>query len=107
MRCFRSYRWWFRFYGFEFGIMRVVTIYAKEIGPFPSLEIANSFPMNSCLPVVVNIPMALPAKPVGFGKIDVFAIGKLQLVTVTGIMAIEAPPFLLRMAQFDGGMLVL
>jgi hypothetical protein len=51
--------------------------------------------------------MALPAKSVGFGKIDVFPIGKPQLVAVTGVMAIKAPPFLLRMAQFDGGMLVL
>jgi len=107
MRRFRSDGWRFWFDGFEFGIMGVVTIDAKEIGPFPPLEKADSFPVNPGLPVAVDIPMALPAKPVGFGEIHGLAVGKLQFVAIAGAVTIETPSFLFRMPQFDGGMFVL
>jgi hypothetical protein len=86
--------------------MGIMTMYAEEIGPLSSFEKADPFSMNPRLPIAINIAMALTAQPVRFGKIDGFPIGKLQLVTVAGIMTIKAPSLLFRVMQDDGGVFV-
>ncbi len=60
----RFYRRRFRFKGFKFGVVRVMAMNAKKVGPFPSLERADPFPVNTGLPVAIDIPMTLAAKPV-------------------------------------------
>jgi hypothetical protein len=87
--------------------MGIMAIDAQEIGPFPALKVADSLAVNTGLPVLVNIAMALAAKPVGFGKINRFTIRQLQFIAVGGVMAIKAPPILFRVVQFDGRMLIL
>lgn len=102
----RPYRRWFGFYGFKFRIVGIVTTYTEEVGPFPALKIADSFSMNTGLPVAVDVSVALTAEPIRFGEIDGFPSDQLQLVAVASIVAIKAPPFLLGVMQFDGRMLV-
>jgi hypothetical protein len=97
----------FRFQGFEFGVMGIVTIHAEEIDPFPPLEIADPFAVDTDFPVTIDIAVALPAKQVGLRKLDSVPIGKLQLIPVSGIVTIQTPSIVFGVAQFDVGMLVL
>jgi hypothetical protein len=57
--------------------MGIVTIYAKEIDPFPSLEIADPFTVDTNFPVAIDITVALSAKQVGLRKLDRVPIGQL------------------------------
>jgi hypothetical protein len=104
---FRSGWWWFRFQGFEFGVMGIVTIYAKEIDPFPALEIADPFAVDTNFPVTIDIAVALSAKQVRLRKRDRVPIGKLQFISVCGIVTIQTPSLVFSMVQFDVGMFVL
>jgi hypothetical protein len=106
MRPFRLGWWWFRFQGFEFGVMGVVTIYAKEIEPFPSLEIADPFSVDADFPVTIDIAVALSAKQVRLRKRNRVPIDKLQFIPVGRIVTIQTPAIVFRMAQFDVGMFV-
>lgn len=84
-----------------------MAIDAQKIGPFPAFKVANPFAVDPGLPVFINVAMTLTAKPVRLGKSDCLTIRQLQLIAVRGVMAIEAPAFLFRVVQFDGGMLIL
>jgi hypothetical protein len=104
---FRSGWWWFRFQGLEFGVMGIVTIYTKEIDPFPSLEIADPLAVDTDFPVTIDIAVALSAKQVRLRKLDRVPIGKLQFIPVCGIVTIQTPSIVFSMVQFDVGMFVL
>ena len=104
---FRSDWWWFRFQGFEFRVMGIMTIYAKEIDPFPSLKIADPFAMDTEFPVAIDTAVALSAKQVRLRKLDRVPIGQLQFIPVGRIVTIKTPAIVFRMVQFDVGMLVL
>ena len=84
-----------------------MAIYAEKVRSLPFLEIADPFAVNAGLPVSINIAVALTAKPVRFGKIDGFTIGKFQFIPIIAAVTIKAPSFLFRMVQFDGCMLIL
>ena len=86
--------------------MGIMAIYTEEVSSLPSFEVTDPFAVNAGLPVSINIAVALTAKTVRFGKIDGFTIGKFQFIPIVAAVTIEAPSFLLRMVQFDGGMLV-
>ena len=86
--------------------MWIVTIYAKEIDPFPSLEIADPFAVDANFPVTIDIAVALSAKQIGLRKFDRVPIGKLQFIPVGRIVAIKTPAIVFSMVQFDVGMLV-
>jgi hypothetical protein len=98
---------WFRFQRLEFWVMGIVTIYAKEIDPFPSLEIADPFAVDTDFPVPIDIAVALSAKQVRLRKLYRVPIGKLQSIPVFRIVTIETPAIVFGMVQFDVGMLVL
>ena len=87
--------------------MWIVTINAKEIDPFPSLEIADPFAVDADFPVAIDTAVALSAKQVGLRKLDRVPIGKLQFIPVGRIVAIKTPAIVFSMVQFDVGMLVL
>jgi hypothetical protein len=87
--------------------MGIVTIYAKEIDPFPSFEIADPFAVDTDFPVTIDISVALPAKQVRLRKRDRVPIGKLQFIPVCRIMTIQTPSLVFCMVQFDVGMFVL
>jgi hypothetical protein len=87
--------------------MGIVTIYAKEIDPFPALEIADPFPVDTNFPVTIDIAVALSAKQVRLRKRDRVPIGKLQFIPVCGIVTIQTPSIVFSMVQFDVGMFVL
>jgi hypothetical protein len=104
---FRSGWWWLRFQGFEFGVMGIVAIYAEEIDPFPSLEIADPFAVDTEFPVTIDIAVALSAKQVRLRKLYRVPVDKLQFIPVSGIVTIQTPSIVFGMVQFDVGMLVL
>jgi hypothetical protein len=61
--CPFRFGWWrFRFQGFEFRVMGIVTIHTKEINPFPPFEISDPFAVDANFPVAIGIAMALSAK---------------------------------------------
>jgi hypothetical protein len=86
--------------------MGIVTIYAKEIDPFPALEIADPFAVDADFPVTIDIAVALSAKQVRFRKRDRVPVGKLQLIPVCRIMTVQTPSIVFCMVQFDVGMFV-
>jgi len=87
--------------------MGIVTIYTKEIDPFPSLEIADPFAVDTDFPVTIDIAVALSAKQVRLRKLDRVPIGKLQFIPVSGIVTIQTPSIVFGVTQFDVGVFVL
>jgi hypothetical protein len=84
-----------------------MAIYAKEISPLPTPEIADSLAVDAGFPVAIYIAVALTAKEIRFGKTDGVAAGKFQLIPVLRMVTVQAPSFLFRVTQFYIGVLVL
>jgi hypothetical protein len=73
----------------------------------PSVPVAAALPVHTRPPVAELVPVALPAKLVGFGKINQGSAGQPEFVAIAGIMAIQAPAMLLVVTQNDIGMFFL
>jgi hypothetical protein len=66
-----------RFYRFEFRLMGIMTMGAKEVSPLPWIgKKPGPFSMDACSPILVNIAMAFAAEPVAFREVDEFPIVK-------------------------------
>jgi hypothetical protein len=87
---------------FKFRLMRVVAVGTKIVSSFPGAgKVARPFPVNTRLPVSVDIPVTFAAKPVTLVEVDQLCIIEAKFITISRIMAIEAPPHGFRMMQFD------
>jgi len=60
--------------------------------------------VNPCFPGSIKIPVTFATKPVAFCKAYELSIIEAELVTVFGIMAVEAPPHRFRMMEPEVGM---
>jgi hypothetical protein len=80
------------------GIMAVGT---EIISSLASPKISRPFPMDTCLPVSVDIPVAFAAEPVAFGEIDEFSVKKPKFVSIFCIVAVEAPSHGFRVMELD------
>ena len=69
------------------------------ISSLASPKISRPFPMDTCLPVSVDIPVTFAAEPVAFGEIDEFSVKKSKLVSIFCIVAVEAPAHRLGMME--------
>ncbi len=87
----RSEGWRLRLDRLKFWNMRIMTIYTQEIGPRPSVEIADPFPVDAYLPVPVGGSMTLPAKLITVTEVDLIAVGESQHVSVCRIVTVKAP----------------
>ena len=65
-----------------------MAINTKEIGPLAPFEVADPFTVDAGLPITVNIAVTLAAKAVRLSEINGLTICKLQLIAVSGAMAI-------------------
>ena len=80
--------------------VRVVATHAQEVLLLPR-------PRTGPLAVLTRLPvpqlrtMALAAKPVGLFEVDEPAVGKVQLVAVLRIVAVETPTILLVVLEDD------
>jgi hypothetical protein len=70
------------------GIMAVGT---EKVSSLASPKISRPFPMDTCLPVSVDIPVTFAAEPVALGEIDEFSVKKPKFVSIFCIVAVEAP----------------
>ena len=85
--------------------MRVVAVSAKKIGPFAPEKIARPFPVDACLPVSVNRAVTFATESVTFSEVDQLSIIETELISISGIMAIETPSHRLGVMQLDIRML--
>jgi len=98
----------FRFHRLEFWLVRIMTVGAKKVGPLSrSSEVAGSLPVDPCLPVPEDISMTFSAEPIALGKVDHLPIIQSQLISISCIVAVEAPTHGLGMMQLDRSMFVL
>jgi hypothetical protein len=96
----------FGFQGLEFRFMRVMTLSTEIISPFAGPhKISGSFPVKTCLPILINVPMAFATEAIAFRKIDQISVIEAQLIPIPGIVAIEAPSHRLSVMKLDVGVL--
>ena len=87
------------------GIMAVGT---EEIGSFPGArKVSRPFPMNTRSPISVLRPVTFTAEPVTLGEFYQLAVVQPQPVSISCIMAVEAPPHRFGVMELDVGMLFL
>jgi hypothetical protein len=70
-------------------------------------KIPRSFPVNPCLPVLIDVPMAFATEFVAFCEVDELPVEKPEFVAIPCIVAIKAPSHRLRMMEPDIGMFIL
>jgi hypothetical protein len=68
-----------------------VAVGTQEVLLLP-IPVAGSSAMNACSPIPQLEPMTLAAEFVGFSEIDQFAAGRVQHISIIGIVTIHAPP---------------
>jgi hypothetical protein len=99
---FRWSKWGgLRLYGFELRFMGIMAVGTEKVSSLATPKISRSFPMDTCLPVSVDIPVAFAAEPVAFGEIDEFSVKKPKFVSIFCIVAVEAPSHGLRVMELD------
>ena len=99
---FRWSKWGgLRLYGFEPGFMGIMAVGTEKVSSLSAPKISRPCPMDSCLPVSVDIPVTFAAKPVALGEIDKFSVKKPKFVSVFCIVAIEAPSHGLGVMELD------
>ncbi len=86
--------------------MGVMAVGTEKISSFAAHEIARSFPVNSCLPVSINVSMAFAAKSVTLCEIDEFPGEKPEFIPVFCIVAVETPSHKLGVMKLDVRMFV-
>jgi hypothetical protein len=86
--------------------MGVMAVGTEIVSSLAAPEISGPFPMDACLPVSVDIPVALATEPVTLGEIDDLAVVKSEFIPVPCIMAIEAPSKVFTMMKNNIRMLV-
>ena len=105
---FRWSKWGgLRLYGFELRFMGIMAVGTEKVSSLAAPKISRSFPMDTCLPVSVDIPVAFAAEPVAFGEIDEFSVKKPEFVSVSCLVTIEAPSHGLGVMELDVGMFFL
>ncbi len=80
--------------------MGVVAVGAEEIALVP-VPVPGSAAVDPCSPIPVFLPVTLPAEAVGFLEGDECSAGKMKVVSVLRIVAVQAPTVFLVMPQDD------
>jgi hypothetical protein len=80
--------------------MGIVTVSAQKI-PLLSVPLACSPAVNTGFPIPKFRPMALAAEFIGFLKIDQFSAGRVQHISIIGIVTIHTPPVLFIVFEED------
>jgi len=79
---------------------------AEKISSLSANKIARSLPMNTCLPVSIEVTVTLAAESIALREIDQFSVEKPKLIPVLCIVAIEAPSHGFSMMEFDVSVLL-
>jgi hypothetical protein len=81
---------------------------AEEVGSFPGArKVSCSFPMNTRSPISVLRPVTFAAEPETLGEFYQLAVIQPQPISISCVMAVEAPPHRFGVMEFDVGMLFL
>ena len=80
--------------------MGVVAVGAEEIALAP-VPVPGSAAVDPCSPIPVFLPVTLPAEAVGFLEGDGCSAGKMKVVSVLRIVAVQAPTVFFVMSQDD------
>jgi len=88
--------------------MGVMAMGTEEEGSFPGArKVSRPFPMNTRSPISVLRPVTFAAEPITLGEFYQLAVVQPQLISVSCVMAVEAPPHRFGVMEFDIGMLFL
>ena len=88
--------------------MGVMAVGAEEVGSFPGTrKVSRSFPVNTRSPISVLRPVTFTAEPITLGEFYQLAVVQPQLISVSCVMAVEAPPHRFGVMELDVGMLFL
>src|SRR5512139_1827967 len=88
--------------------MGIMAVGAEEVGPFPrARKVSRSFPVNTRSPISVLRPVTFTAEPVSLGQFYQLAVVQPLPISISCIMAVEAPPHRFGVMEFDVGMLFL
>ena len=84
--------------------MGVETAGAEVISPFTRTgKVPHPFPVKTGLPIFIDISVAFTTEAIAFCKVYQVSVIEAHLVSILGIMAIEAPPHRFSMMKFDVG----
>ena len=84
--------------------MGVVAVGTEEVGSFPGTrKVSRSFSMNTRSPISVLRPMTFATEPIALGEIDQFTVVQSQLISISWVMAVEAPSHRFGVMEFDVG----
>jgi hypothetical protein len=99
---FRWSKWGgLRLYGFELRFMGIMAVGAEKVSSLAAPKISRPFPMDTCLPISIDISVTFTAKPVALGEIDEFSVKKPKFVSIFCIVAVEAPSHGFRVMKLD------
>ncbi len=71
------------------------------ISPLASGEVSRPLPMDTRLPIAIDVAVALSAEPIALGEIDQFSVEEAEFVPIVGVVAVEAPPHGLGVVELD------
>jgi hypothetical protein len=98
----RPIRWGLRFQRFKFRVMGVVAVGTEQIRSLArSSEVAGPLPVNTSLPIIVDIAMAFPTQTVTLIVTDELPVKETQFVPISGVVAVETPTHCFSMMQHD------
>jgi hypothetical protein len=84
--------------------MGVMAVGTEEVGSFSGArKVSRSFPMNTRSPVSVLRPMTFATEPIAFGEFYQFAVVQSQPISISCVMAVEAPSHRFGVMEFDIG----
>jgi len=84
-------RFWF--HRFKLRVVGIVAMGAEQIRSFArSSKGASPLPVNTSLPIVIDIAMTFPTESVAMVVTDEFSIVESQFVTISSVVAVETPP---------------
>jgi len=74
---------------------------AEIVGPPASDKVSRSLPVDTRLPVAVDIAVTFSAEPIALGEIDQFAVEEAEFVPIRCFVAVEAPSHGFGVVEFD------
>jgi len=80
------------------GIMAVGT---EQVSPFSASKVSCPLPMDTSPPIPVLGPMTFATEPITLGEVNQLPVVKPNFISISYIMAIEAPPHGLGMMKLD------
>jgi hypothetical protein len=81
--------------------MGVMAVGAEKVGSFATHKVSYPFPMDSCLPIPVDVSVTFAAEPVTLCKMDEFPVIKPEFIPILSVVAVQTPSHGLGVMELD------